>query len=84
MDWKNEEVRKRQRLDKRIIGEIVISDAFSNNIAVFGNGTFSVNFNSNKPCVRLCLGAEPNIAILKVGLIKMAEMLKDGPSAAFG
>lgn len=64
--------------------EIFISEAFNNNIAVLGNGTFSVNFNSYKPGVRLCLGAEPNIAFLEVGLIKIAEMLKDGPSAALG
>jgi len=64
--------------------EIFISEAFNNNIAVLGNGTFSVNLNSNKPGVRLCLGAEPNIANLEVGLIKIAEMLKEGPSAALG
>jgi len=40
--------------------ELFISEAFSKNIALLGSGTFSVNFNSNKPDVRLCLGAEPN------------------------
>lgn len=64
--------------------EIFISEAFSNNIAVLGNGTFGVNSNSTKPGVRLCLGAESNIATLKVGLVKIAEMLKDGPSLAMG
>ena len=64
--------------------EIFISEAFNNNIAVLGNGTFSVNFTSNKLGVRLCLGAEPSVAILEVGLIKIAAMLKDGPSTALG
>jgi DNA-binding transcriptional MocR family regulator len=64
--------------------EVFISEAFENNIAVLGNGTFSVSSNSNKPGVRLCLGAVPNIAALEVGLLKLAEMLKDGPSAAMG
>jgi len=100
---KKEEIRKRQKLAKRIIGEdfiqgnassfyvwvnlpnkwtaeTFISEAFNDNIAVLGNGTFSVNFTSNKLGVRLCLGAEPNIAVLEAGLIKIATMLKDGPS----
>jgi len=71
-------------LPNKWTAEIFISEAFNNNIAVLGSGTFSVNFNSNKRGVRLCLGAEPNVAILEAGLIKMAAMLKDGPSTALG
>ncbi|QDE26305.1 hypothetical protein [Paremcibacter congregatus] len=54
--------------------EVFVSEAFNCNIAVLGNGTFSVSSNSNKPGVRLCLSAAPNIAELEVGLLMLAAM----------
>lgn len=64
--------------------ELFICEAFQNNIAVLGDGSFRVIPHPSCPGIRLGLGGDTTREDLENGLMKLAEMLKDGPGGTTG